>query len=98
MDEIDGGIRLQQIAPGALAGMRLARYQQHPQAVAHALGRDDGAVVLKGDLALELGNRQLDQILAAMADLDARLGQLAGITDIVPEALPSMEIANSTGP
>ena len=36
MHEIDGGIGLEQVAPGALARMRLARNQQHLQAVADA--------------------------------------------------------------
>ena len=45
MDEVDGGVGLEQVAPGALAGMRLAGDQQHAQLVAHAVDRDDGAVV-----------------------------------------------------
>ena len=43
--EIDRGVRLEQVAPGALAGMRLAGDQQHAQLVAHAVDRDHGAVV-----------------------------------------------------
>ena len=46
MHEIDRGIGLEQIAPGALARMRLARNEQHAQAVANAFDDGDGAVVL----------------------------------------------------
>ena len=45
MDEIDAGVGLEKVAPGALAGMRLARHQQDAQLVAHAVDRDDRAVV-----------------------------------------------------
>ena len=45
MDEVDAGVGLEQVAPGALAGMRLARDQQHAQLVAHAVDRDHRAVV-----------------------------------------------------
>ena len=39
MHEIDGGVGLQEVAPGALARMRLAGDEQHPQAVADAFDR-----------------------------------------------------------
>ena len=55
MDEIDIGVGFQKIAPHPLALMRLARHQQHAQFVAHALDRDDGAVV---DLRQFVGQRR----------------------------------------
>ena len=45
VDEVDVGVRLQEVAPGALAGMRLAGDEEHAQLLADALDRDDGAVV-----------------------------------------------------
>ena len=45
MHQVHRRVGLQKIAPGALTGMRLARYQQHPQAVAHAVD-DDGRTVV----------------------------------------------------
>ena len=47
MDEIDVGVGLEQVAPHALALMRLARDQQHAELVAHALDRDDRAMVAR---------------------------------------------------
>ena len=37
MDEVDRGIGLEHVAPGPLAGMRLARHEQHAHVLAHAL-------------------------------------------------------------
>ena len=70
MHEIDRGVRLQKIAPGALARMRLAGYEQHLQTVADAFGRDDGAVVLDGDLALPRRHGELGVVASAMLDVD----------------------------
>lgn len=43
--EVDSGIGLQQVAPGALAGVRLAGHQQYAQILADAFGGDDHAIV-----------------------------------------------------
>ena len=51
MHEIDRRVRLQQVPPGPLARIGLARHQQHPQPVAHAVDRDDRRVVAVGQLA-----------------------------------------------
>ena len=51
MDEVHGRVGLQQAAPGALPGVRLAGHQQHAQAVADAVHLDNGAVVELADLA-----------------------------------------------
>ena len=65
--EVDGGVRLQQVAPDALAGVRLAGDQQHAQVLAHALGRDDHAVVGGGQLAGRRLELDLDDVLARRA-------------------------------
>ncbi len=68
MDEIDAGVGLEQVAPGALAGMRLAGDQQHAQLVAHAVDRDHGAVVDGRELVLERRRLDLDDVRPGMRD------------------------------
>ena len=68
MDEIDVGVGLQQVAPHALALMRLARHQQHAQLVAHAFDRDDRLAVAVGDLVLHRRDFELDDIRAGVVD------------------------------
>ncbi len=79
MHEIDGSIRLEQIAPGALAGMRLAGNEQHAQPVAHALDHRHGAIVLKRDLAFKRLGDNLGNVLAAMIDHHRQLDRLSGL-------------------
>ena len=76
MHEIDRGVRFKQIAPGALAGVRLAGHQQHAQLVAHAVDRDHRAIVDLGQLALERGGLDLDDVRPGMRDrhLDTDVG------------------------
>jgi len=50
MHEIDRRVGFENVAPHPLASMRLARDEQHPQAVAHAVDDDCGAVVDKRQL------------------------------------------------
>ena len=69
VDEVDRGVRLEQVAPGALAGMRLARDQQHAQLVAHAVDRDHGAVVDLRQLVVDRRGLDLDDVRAGMGDL-----------------------------
>jgi hypothetical protein len=52
MHKIDASIGFEQIAPGSLARMRLAGHQQHAQLVAHAVDRDDRAVVDAGEFVV----------------------------------------------
>ncbi|CAM5514994.1 hypothetical protein FALB51S_03956 [Frigidibacter albus] len=66
MHEVDRGVGFQQVAPGALAGMGLARDQQHPQPVAHAIDLHHGSVVAVGQLALGGGEVELHHVLPAM--------------------------------
>ncbi len=58
--EVDGWIGLQQPPPGALAGMRFARDQQHAQPVAHAVDLHDRPVVDRGNLARKRISLQLE--------------------------------------
>ena len=58
--------------------MRLAGDEQHAQLVAHAVDRDDGAVVDRREFAVERRSFDLDDVRAGMrdrhADTDARAG------------------------
>ena len=70
MHEIDRRVGFQDVAPDALAGMRLARDEQHAQPVAHAVDDDRGAVVrqrqfLRPGLGLDFQN-----VRAAVIDRD----------------------------
>ena len=47
MHQVDRAVGLQQVPPGALAGIGLAGDEQHPQPVAHAVDRDDRLVVAR---------------------------------------------------
>src|SRR5271166_5868099 len=69
MHKIDAGVRLQQIAPSALAGMGLAGHQQNAKLVAHAVDGHDRAIVDLRELVLQCGRLNLDDIRARMRDL-----------------------------
>ena len=62
MHEVDRRVRLQQVPPGPLARIGLARDQQHPQPVAHAVDRDDRRVVAVGQLARRRRRRHLQHV------------------------------------
>ena len=66
--EIDGGVRLEQIAPDALAGVRLARNQEHAQVLAHAFGRDHHPIVSGGELAGRRFELDLDDVLPGVRE------------------------------
>ncbi len=68
MHQIDRSVRLEQVAPGALAGMRLARHQEHAQLVAHAVDRQNRAVVDLRQLVVERGGVDLHDVLALVRD------------------------------
>ena len=70
MHEVDRSVRLEQVAPGPLAGIRLAGDQQHAQLVAHAVDGDHRAIVDGGELAGERRRFDLDDVGAAMRDRD----------------------------
>ena len=77
MDEIDAGVGFEQIAPGALAGMRLAGDQQHAQLVAHAVDRDHRAVVDRSVSSFSSGaSLDLDDVRSGMRNrhVDADAG------------------------
>ncbi len=70
--EIDGGVRLQEVAPGALAGVRLARDEEHAQVLAHALGDDDEAVVGRRELAGRRLELDLEDVGAGVRETACR--------------------------
>ena len=70
MHQIHRWVGLQQAAPGAFAGMRLAGDQQHAEPVAHAVDLDRGAVVQGGNLAGQRIDRQFHQCRAGAGDRD----------------------------
>ena len=87
MDEIDVGVGLQEIAPHALAGMRLAGDQQHAQLVAHAVDGDDGLVVDRGQLARQRRHFELEDVLAGVVDRDRDVEPLADAGVVARERL-----------
>src|SRR5262249_55859407 len=70
VDKVDIGVGFEQVAPGALARVRLAGYQQHPQLVAHPVDRHDGTVVDGRQLALERRRLDFDDVLPRVGNLD----------------------------
>ena len=68
MDEVDRGIGFEDVAPDPLAGMRLARDEQHPQTVAHAVDHDDRVVVVERQLVRAGLDRELEDIGSAVVD------------------------------
>ena len=70
MHQIDRRVGFEQVAPHPLAGMRLARNQQHLQPVAHAVDDDHGAVVDQGQLVRARIDLEFEHVRAAMVDRD----------------------------
>ena len=77
MHQVYACIRLQKVPPGPLARMRLARDQQHPKPVAHAVDLHHGGIVPRGQLAFAFGHRELDHVHAAVAQRDRQFQILA---------------------
>ena len=78
MHQVDRRVGLQQVAPGALASMRLARDQQHAQPVADAVDGDHRVVVDGGQLVRSRSGRQLDDGLPAVLDRHLEVVVLVG--------------------
>ena len=78
MHEIDAGVGLEQVAPGALAGMRLAGDQQHAQLVAHAVDRDHRAVVDLVSSFVERRGFDLDDVGTGVRDRHLDVDVVAG--------------------
>ena len=57
--------------------MRLAGHQQHAQILAHALDREHGTIVDRGELARRGLGFDLDDIGAGVIDIDRDLDRLA---------------------
>ena len=66
--KIDRRIGFQDIAPDTLAGVRLARDEEHPQTIAHAIDHDDGMIVVERQLARARLDRELENIGSAVVD------------------------------
>ncbi len=71
------GVGLQQVAPGALAGMRLAGDQQDAEVLADAVDLRDGGVVDGRQLALGSVDLDLDDRTAGIGQFHRRRGLLA---------------------
>ena len=100
MHEVDGGIRFEQVAPGALAGVRLARDQQHAQVLAHAFRRDDDAVVGGGEFARNRRQLDLDDVGAGMWERHRHLDHAVdgGLDAVVGLALAANFQADGVAP
>ncbi len=77
MHEIDAGVGFQKVAPGALAGMRLAGNQQHAELVADAVDRHHSPVVDERQFIVERRSLDLDDVRACMFDVDVDIDGLA---------------------
>ena len=98
--EIDRGVGLQQVAPGALARVRLARDQQHAQLVAHAVDRHDRAIVDGGEFAaFHRRGLDLDDVLSGMRDLHLHAHRRRPRSRCgFPAVSPSRRMVSCTGP
>ena len=79
VDQIDGGIALEQPAPGAFVLVGLARDQQHAQPIAHAVNLHHGAVVQRGGLAGRRVGAELEHGGAGAGDVDRHILRLADL-------------------
>ena len=68
VDQIDGGVLLQEVSPGALASVRFTGNEQHAQILAHSFCCDDGAVVGGRELAGRRVELDLEDILARVRE------------------------------
>jgi hypothetical protein len=80
--EVDRCVGLQEVAPGALAGVRLAGDEQHAQVLANALDDMDGAVVGRGDLAFDRLDLEFEDVVAAARHGEAERLFGAGLGDL----------------
>src|SRR5689334_19811631 len=71
MDEVDRWVRLQDVAPGALARVGLTAHQQHLEPVAYAVHHEGRAVVLERELLWTRLDLDLDHIGPAVIDRNA---------------------------
>ena len=78
MDEVDGGVGLQQVAPGALAGMRATGDEQDPQVLADAFDCDDDAIVEFGEFTLQRVGGEFEDVVAAMRNRHRNVDRGAG--------------------
>ena len=77
MDEVDVGVRLQQVAPHPFARMGLAGDEQHPQLIAHAVDVDHRAVAVGRQFVGDRGDFEFDHIDAGVLDRRLHVDPLA---------------------
>jgi hypothetical protein len=77
--QVDRGVGLEQVAPGALAGMRFAGNQEHAQVLADAIDDGDSAVVGVGEFALDRIDREFDDVAPGARDRHLQRRRLAYI-------------------
>ena len=73
MNQVHRGVGFQHVAPGPLAGMRLARDEQHAQVFAHAFDRQHGAIVDGRYLAFGGLGFDFDDVGTGVLDVDRDL-------------------------
>ena len=98
MHEIDVGVGLQKIAPGALARMRLARDEQHAQLLADALDRDDGLVVDRRQLVRRAASASISTTFGPPWSMrTGSAGPAPGARGVSHEAAPSRRTVTRRG-
>ncbi len=100
MDEIDRRIGFEDVAPGALALVRLAADEQHLEPVAHAVDGEGGVVVVERQLVRPGLGLDLEHVGAAMVDRDRKRHVLPDrhhargrIAAVLPEREPRLAAA-----
>ena len=84
MHQINGAVGLEQIAPGAPAGMGFSTDQQHTQTIPHAVHLDQGGIVAVSQFPIRHGDRKAYHITPAMRQ---RKGQIDVFANGYTEAL-----------
>ena len=83
MDKVNAGIGLQEVAPSALARMRLAGHQQHAQIFAYRVHRGDRAVVALAGLIWQHIGRQFDYVCSRAAERHFERGLCANLRGLL---------------
>ena len=77
MNQVDVGVGFQQIAPHALARMRLSGDEKDAQLVPHAVDVDHCAIAVGRQLALDRGDLEFDHVGTGMIDPSLDVDPLA---------------------
>ena len=70
MDEIHRWVGLQNVTPGAFAGVRLAGYEEHAESIANAVDDERCAIVVERELLWSGFDLNLDDVRSAVIDWD----------------------------